>query len=85
MPFCDFGDGKQDGVWCCIHGLCDKCVVQLFVIFHSSFVSCQIYLFSLTLAITDVCSANESAVDMKAKRKFYMFFTRRLDVPSTKA
>lgn len=72
MPHCDFGDEKQDGVWCCTHGLWDKCVAQLFGIFHSSFVSWQIYLFSLTLAITNVCSANESAGDFKASFIFRM-------------
>lgn len=69
---CDLKGGKQGGAWCCTRGLWDKCVAQLVWIFHSSFVSWQIDLLSLTLAITNVCSANENAGDFKACLFFRM-------------
>lgn len=60
------GGRKPNGFWCCTHGLWDKCVTQLFRIFHSSFVSWDICWFSLTLAFTNVYSANQNVGDFKA-------------------
>ena len=72
MVRCDFGSRKQAGAWCCVHGLWDKCAEELVRIFHSSFISWQIYLFTLPLAITDVCSTNESTGGFKASLIFRM-------------
>lgn len=52
--------------------LWDKCIAQLFGIFHSSFVSWQINLLSFILATANVCSANENAAEFKASLIFRM-------------
>lgn len=62
----------QDGAWCYTHVLWDKCAAQLFGIFHSSFVSWQINPLSLILVTTNLCSANENAMEFKASLIFRM-------------
>lgn len=71
MLHCDLSMGREAKWVLVLHSWTwDKCVTQLSRIFHSSFVSWAICLFSLTLAFTNVYSANENAGDFKASLIF---------------